>query len=384
MRLFGYFLVTLVLVAGGIWVVAQNSLKTFTPGEIIKSSEVNQNFQLLNTALEGKQSVVTEGCESGSSIREINSDGTVTCEPDDVETGGGGGDITEVQAGSGLTGGGESGDVTLSVDTSAIQSRVTGTCEVGTAVRRVNPDGSVTCEPITKITSGTQVATWYKYGYFPLTFEVAGEERAYIRVQQNSPTENFMQFQLKTSGGSNIAPITMLSTGTTRVAGNLHVSGTLSKGSGSFKIDHPLDPEGSYLSHSFVESPDMMNIYNGNVVTDEKGYATVVLPAYVEALNQDFRYQLTALGQFAQAIVASKIEGNTFVIQTDKPNVEVSWQVTGIRQDPYALAHPIVVEEEKPLAEQGRYLHPDAYGLSPDRGIGSASELHAGNGEPTD
>ena len=49
------------------------------------------------------------------------------------------------------------------------------------------------------------------------------------------------------------------------VNGNLHVGGTLSKGGGSFKIDHPLDPENKYLSHSFVESPDMMNVYNGNI-----------------------------------------------------------------------------------------------------------------------
>ena len=42
----------------------------------------------------------------------------------------------------------------------------------------------------------------------------------------------------------------------------------LSKSIGTFKIDHPLDPANKYLSHSFVELPDMMNIYNGNVMTD--------------------------------------------------------------------------------------------------------------------
>jgi hypothetical protein len=46
------------------------------------------------------------------------------------------------------------------------------------------------------------------------------------------------------------------------VIGNLGVTGTVSKGGGSFKIDHPLDPENKYLSHSFVESPDMKNIYD--------------------------------------------------------------------------------------------------------------------------
>ncbi|HMB90044.1 MAG TPA: hypothetical protein VKP65_04300, partial [Rhodothermales bacterium] len=49
--------------------------------------------------------------------------------------------------------------------------------------------------------------------------------------------------------------------------GDVWVTGTLSKGGGSFKIDHPLDPANKYLAHSFVESPDMMNVYNGNVTT---------------------------------------------------------------------------------------------------------------------
>jgi hypothetical protein len=85
----------------------------------------------------------------------------------------------------------------------------------------------------------------------------------------------------------------------------------------------------------------------------------VTLPAYFSALNCDFRYQLTVVGQFAQAIIARKIASNRFVIRTNKPNVEVSWQVTGIRHDPYANAHRIPVEEEKPPHEQGHYLHPE-------------------------
>ncbi len=92
--------------------------------------------------------------------------------------------------------------------------------------------------------------------------------------------------------------------------GNVYVKGSLSKSAGGFRIDHPLDPENKYLSHSFVESPDMLNVYNGNVTTDAKGEASVTLPDYYEALNQDFRYQLTVIGQFAQAIVAEEVRNN--------------------------------------------------------------------------
>ncbi|NLH12517.1 MAG: hypothetical protein GX464_14390, partial [Holophagae bacterium] len=134
-----------------------------------------------------------------------------------------------------------------------------------------------------------------------------------------------------------------------------------SKSSGSFKIDHPLDPTGKYLYHSFVESPDMMNVYNGNVVTDEEGRAVVELPAYFEVLNRDFRYQLTVIGRFAQAIVEQKIERNRFVIRTNLAGVEVSWQVTGIRKDPWAEHNRIQVEVDKPAEEHGLYLHPEVY-----------------------
>jgi hypothetical protein len=151
--------------------------------------------------------------------------------------------------------------------------------------------------------------------------------------------------------------------------GNVDVDGNLSKAGGSFKIDHPLDPANKYLYHSFVESPDMMNIYNGNVITDAQGDAVVPLPDWFETLNRDFRYQLTVIGQFAQAVVAGEIADGRFSIKTDKPNVKVSWQVTGIRQDAWANAHRIPVEQQKPKLERGFYLHPDLYGAPEEKGV---------------
>src|SRR5215510_5855358 len=143
--------------------------------------------------------------------------------------------------------------------------------------------------------------------------------------------------------------------------GDVEITGNLSKGGGSFKIDHPLDPENKYLYHSFVESPDMKNIYDGTVSTDQNGEATVQLPDWFEALNSDFRYQLTVLGTFAQAIVSEKMKSNRFTIRTSVPNVEVSWQVTGIRKDAYANKHRIPVEVDKPQEERGTYLHAESF-----------------------
>ncbi|HLO43627.1 MAG TPA: hypothetical protein VK175_04785 [Leadbetterella sp.] len=141
------------------------------------------------------------------------------------------------------------------------------------------------------------------------------------------------------------------------VKGSAHIAGNLSKAGGTFKIDHPQDPLNKYLSHSFVESPEMINIYSGNITTDSDGVAKVSLPSYFEALNTDFRYQLTVIGEFAQAIVSKKIKENTFEIKTSTPNTEVSWQVTGTRKDEWALQNPIKVEEEKPMAEKGKLLN---------------------------
>jgi hypothetical protein len=144
--------------------------------------------------------------------------------------------------------------------------------------------------------------------------------------------------------------------------GKVRVTGFLSKSGGGFEIDHPLDPANKYLRHSFVESPDMLNVYNGNVTTDDNGEASVKLPDYFETLNQEFRYQLTVIGQFAQAIVAQEIRNNQFTIKTDQPGVKVSWQVTGTRQDPWAAANRIAVEEDKTAGEKGRFLHPALWG----------------------
>lgn len=151
--------------------------------------------------------------------------------------------------------------------------------------------------------------------------------------------------------------------------GSVVISGTLYKPGGSFEIDHPLDPANKILRHSFVESPDMMNIYNGNVITDSNGNAVVILPDYFEALNMDFRYQLTVIGEFAQAIITAKINNNRFTIRTDKPNVEVSWQVTGVRKDPWAKENRIVVEEYKKPETRSYFLHPKSYGLPDTRSI---------------
>jgi hypothetical protein len=160
-----------------------------------------------------------------------------------------------------------------------------------------------------------------------------------------------------------------------RFIGDVSSSGSMYLSGGSFLIDHPLDPANKYLYHSFVESPDMMNVYNGNVVLGEDGQAWVDLPDYFEALNRDFRYQLTCIGGFAPVYVAHEIQDNRFLIAGGEPGLKVSWQVTGVRQDPWANANRFPTEKEKPADEQGYYLHPEVYGQPKSMGVEATRDL---------
>src|SRR5262249_22662255 len=78
---------------------------------------------------------------------------------------------------------------------------------------------------------------------------------------------------------------------------------------------------------------------------------------------------------FVQAKIVRELNGNQFTLRTSRPNVKVSWQITGIRQDAFANAHRIPVEEDKPASQRGRYLHPEAHGQPPEAGISHWPEM---------
>jgi len=145
--------------------------------------------------------------------------------------------------------------------------------------------------------------------------------------------------------------------------GDLDLKGTLTSAAESAKIDHPLDPKNKYLNHASVESSEMMNIYTGNAILDNSGEGVVSLPKWFEALNTDYRYQLTAIGAAAPNLhVAQEIANHQFSIAGGAPGMKVSWQVTAVRHDPYAKTHPLVVEVKKSDKDRGHYMNPEAYG----------------------
>ncbi|MEK7505594.1 MAG: hypothetical protein AAB597_01720 [Patescibacteria group bacterium] len=161
-----------------------------------------------------------------------------------------------------------------------------------------------------------------------------------------------------------VAPLSVVAltlTGNVQFKGNLAITGALSKGAGTFVIDHPLDPKNKLLYHSFVESPDVKNIYDGVANLDKNGEAVIQLPSYFEALNKDFRYQFFSIGEaMPNLYIKEEVKNNRFVIGGGTPGGKVSWQVTGIRHDPYILTNPIVVEVWKgpgEAADFGECIH---------------------------
>ena len=241
--------------------------------------------------------------------------------------------------------------------------------EGATGVYGSSGTGSGVYGTSSNVNAAAVLGTGGQYGVLGLAGRTAGVrgDSGYVGVWGEGRDWGFFSIATGTSG-QNYGFMSETLSKTSGYAGwfkgNVQVEGTLFKNAGSFKIDHPLDPERKWLLHSFVESPDMMNVYNGNATTDGSGLAVVKLPAYFGALNRDFRYQLTVIGKMAQAVVDREISNNQFRIRTSEGRVKVSWQVTGIRQDAYAKEHPIVVELPKRREDQGtrQFLPKGTYG----------------------
>ena len=164
------------------------------------------------------------------------------------------------------------------------------------------------------------------------------------------------------------------------------------RGSRGLEISAPIAEDVLMPSRLTAEPPDMKNVYDGVVALDNKGKAEIELPDWFGILNKDFRYQITAIGapgpnlyiaeKISQATTNTKYSSSKrsssnknnnnnsrFKIAGGTSGMEVSWQVTGIRRDPWANANRIEVEEDKPAKERGYYLHPDVYGQAEEKGI---------------
>ena len=213
---------------------------------------------------------------------------------------------------------------------------------------------------------------YYGKGHFWLhAFEGDGNSGvAYLQARDDSGSSS-IGLQLRTQNSGNfVDALSILPNGTTTVNGDFFVN----NGSKNFITDHPLDPANKSLRHSCVESPEVLNVYSGTVILNTAGKAQVELPDYFEAMNKDFRYQLTCLGGYAPVYISKKVSNNRFEIAGGSSGLEVSWEVTGVRNDPWFRDHPYQAVEEKTGREKGRYYYPEGYGMPAERSIGRMEE----------
>jgi trimeric autotransporter adhesin len=321
----------------------------------------------------------------------INHKGQITFASGQTFPGTGSGTITGVTAGTALTGGGTSGVVTLNLDTTqvprlAANNTFSGnnTFDAATIFQTIQADGQTTVGLPTSGTFPTLTAQLTVFSTGPTGWDgidttggaevgsgisaTGGDETASSSIQGGTGGTFTGGFSPGTTGDGVFATPgdATFSSGPGWAGlfiGDIDVTGVVFGSVKDFKVDHPLDPANKYLVHASVESSEMMNIYSGNVVTDELGLARVKLPDWFEAENTDFRYQLTVIGgRFAQAIVSKEIADHQFTISTNATNVKVSWQVTAVRKDAFAKAHPLVVEQQKPAHERGFYQNPELFG----------------------
>ena len=140
------------------------------------------------------------------------------------------------------------------------------------------------------------------------------------------------------------------------------------------RVDHPDAPSTRYLQHAAVGSSEMKNVYDGVITLDSRGEATVTLPDYIETLNDTFRYQLTCIGGHAPVYIAEEVGNGSFDIAGGRAGLKVSWQITGVRRDPYAQQNSFEVESSKTEAEFGLYQNPELYGFGADKGLAPAHQ----------
>ena len=123
------------------------------------------------------------------------------------------------------------------------------------------------------------------------------------------------------------------------VVGNVTISGSITKGSGSFRIDHPIKPNTHHLVHSFVEAPTADNIYRGTV-TLIGGAATVNLDTAARLTSGTFEALNTNVDCWVSnksgwTAVRGNVEGAMLTITAQDSNCTdtVSWLVIGERHD---------------------------------------------------
>lgn len=183
--------------------------------------------------------------------------------------------------------------------------------------------------------------------------------------QQNTGFSSLLLGSDNTASGSSRTGINIqydgASVASIKYDGSATFNGSVSKGSGSFRIDHPLKAETHQLVHSFIEGPQADNIYRGKVDL-VAGTAAVNIDTVVgmtegtfAALNREI--QCFTTNETGWTAVKGSVTGNVLTItaQDNTCTDTVSWLVIGERHDQHMYDAEwtddngkVIVEPEKP------------------------------------
>ena len=142
--------------------------------------------------------------------------------------------------------------------------------------------------------------------------------------------------------------------------GSVTIGGALSKGSGSFRIDHPLESKNNshHLFHSTIEGPKADLIYRGKV-TLVNGEATVNIDTISNmtegtfiVLNTDT--QCFTTNETGWDLVKGSLSGNILTItsQDNTSTDTISWMVVGERKDQNILNSNMTDSDGKLIVER--------------------------------
>ncbi len=331
------------------------------------ASTASPELSLTQTGASNVGSFVINSPGSVASVLNLNHNGIgngLAIQLSNASNGGRGLDVTQSGVGPGVFATSAGGNAVWGITSSISAAGVIGDNTFGEAVVGRNRGGNGVGAVVGRNDSSGYGVRGFntKNGYGVLgQAGISGGTGTAGRFENVNAANTSDALQVVTNSSGNAARFT----GNVVVNGNLTVSGTVAKGGGTFMIDHPLDPKNKILYHSFVESPEMKNIYDGVVKLDGNGQAVVELPDWFDALNSDFRYQLTPIGGSAPELyVAEEVSDNHFKIAGGKPGMKVSWLLTGVRHDAWAEKHRVQVEVEKTGEMRGQYIHPEVFNQS--------------------
>ena len=200
-----------------------------------------------------------------------------------------------------------------------------------------------------------------------LFWRSAGSIRWGIRTTNSAESgsnagSNFAIGRYDDSGNFIASPLDIVrSTGNATFSNNLSITGSLSKGSGSFLIDHPLDTMPDYtLRHEFVEAPRADLLYRG--VAEFANNQTEITIS-IDASSRMTAGTFVALTQNpvihvsnndTWELVRGRVVGGDVVIERKdgKGKLSVDWLVIAERADDFIKTVEYTDEDGRVIPEQ--------------------------------